>query len=221
VIFWRKKIFCPLCRMEFESVRVFSESVRIKSRDYDLKPVFEGVNAIFFQLVTCPHCYLTMYEDDFEKEIPEDKIKELVMVLKNAKKKFSINLGENKAINDAINQHYIAAAVYTVLENRRKLAEVYLKLAWLLREKGKIEEELIALAMALKNFEEYYKYEMIEEKEGPMILFYMAVINQRFGNKKEAGKWFSELFRRYGNTNSYYVKVGKERWQDLRSSLSH
>ncbi len=213
--FWKKKIFCPLCKIEFESLRIFSESVKIKARDYDLKPSFEGINAIFFQLVTCPRCYLTMYEEDFEKGIPEDKVKELILVLNNARKKFSINLGEDKKIDDAISQHYIAAAVYTVLGNRRKLAEVYLKLAWLLREKGNNEEELIALAKALKNFEEYYKYEMIEEREGPMILFYMAVINQRFGNRKEASKWFSELFRRYGNTNSYYVKVGKERWQDL------
>lgn len=218
MIFWKKKIFCPFCKTEFESVRVFSESVKIKSRDYDLKPIFEGVNIIFFQLVTCPYCYLTMYESDFEKEIPEDKVEKLSVVLKNAKKKFPINLGENKTIDDAINQHYIAAAVYMVLENKRKLAEVYLKLAWLLREKREEEKELIALAKALKNFEDYYKYEMVEEKEGPMILFYMAVINQRFGNRKEAGKWFNELFKRYGNTNSYYVKVGKERWQDLRSS---
>ena len=217
--FWKKKFYCPLCEMEFESVRVFSESVRIKSRDYDLKPIFEGVNAIFFQLVTCPHCYLTMYEEDFGKDIPEEKVKDLIQVLRNAKKKFSIDLTEDKSIDDAINQHYIAVAVYTVLANRRRLAEVYLKLAWLLREKGKKEEELVALAKALKNFEDYYKYEMTEEKEGPMVLFYMAVINQRFGKRKEASKWFNELFRRYGKTNSYYVKVGKERWQDLRSSL--
>ena len=216
--FWYKDFVCQMCGNEFSQVRVFSGAISIESRDEDLKPNYRGINALYYQPVTCPKCYLTLFEPDFEEDvIPPDKRPDVERVLRNAKKEFgSINLGEDRSVDDAIKIFSIMAAVYTVLKNRRRMAEAFLKLAWLFREKGDSRNEMVALGKALKAFEEHYREDITSEEEEPMILFYMGEINRRLGNKRDAVKWFSVLVNKYKGVSSPFVKAGRERWQDIK-----
>lgn len=218
--FWEKEFRCQYCGNIFYQTRFFSSAIMIDSRDSDLKPNYKGVNALYFQTVTCPHCYLTLFERDFGSlKMPEEKRPAVAKVLDNAKKEFGkLNFWRDKSVDDAVKQMSIAAAVYTVLNHRRNAAEAYLKLGWLFREKGDKKEELIALAKALKFFEEHYREEITKEEEEPMILFYLGELNARLGNEKEAVKWFSTLVSKYRGTSSLYVKAAKERWQEIRGS---
>ena len=213
-----REYVCQMCGNNFSQPKVFADAIKIKSRDEDLKPNFSGVNALYYQIVVCPRCYLALFERDFGNlEIPPQKRGDVSKVLENAKKQYGdINLGEGRTLDDAIKIFSIAAAVYTVLENRRGAAEAYLKLGWLFREKGQKREEMIALAKALKFFEEHYREDITSEKEEPMILFYLGELNKLLGNKKDAVKWFSTLVNKYRGLPSPYVKAGQERWQEIR-----
>jgi glycosyltransferase involved in cell wall biosynthesis len=86
------------------------------------------------------------------------------------------------------------------------------------REKGQKKEELVALAKALKFFEEHYREEITSEDEEPMLLFYLGELNKLLGNRKEAVKWFSTLVNKYRGFPSPYVKEGQKRWQEIRDS---
>ena len=216
--FWYKEFICQLCGNDFSYPRIFSDAIMVESRDEDLKPNFRGVNALYYQVVTCPRCYLTLFERDFGNlNIPEDKREKVKKVLDNAKKEFgNLNLGEDRNLDDAIKLFSIAAAVYTVMEHSRGAAEAYLKLAWLYRDKGQEKEEKVALAKSLKFFEKHFKEEITNEKEEPMILFYLGELNKLLGNKKEAVKWFSMLVNKYRGIPSPYIKAAQERWQEVR-----
>ncbi len=216
--FWYKEFVCQLCGNRFNYPRVFSDAISVESRDEDLKPNFRGVNALYHQVVTCPECYLTLFERDFGTlSIPEEKMDKVKRVLENAKREFGeLNLGEDKNVDDAIKLFSIAAAVYTVMNHKRGAAEAYLKLAWLYREKGQEKEEKIALAKALKFFEAHFKEDITNEKEEPMILFYLGELNKLLGSRKEAVKWFSILANKYRGVPSPYVKAAQERWQEVR-----
>ncbi len=218
--FWEKEFECQFCGNSFSQVRVFSSAIIVESRDEDLKPNYKGVNALYYQLVTCPKCYLTLFERDFGKlQIPENKREAVERVLQNAKKQFrELNLGRDRTVDDAIALFSIAAAIYTVIGHRRGAAEAYLKLGWLFREKGDKKEELIALGKALKFFEEHYRNDIVKDEEEPMILFYLGEINRRLGNRKEAVKWFSILSNKYRGVSSLFVKAGRERWQEIRDN---
>jgi len=78
------------------------------------------------------------------------------------------------------------------------------------------ENENKALAKALSNFETCYLNTYIESDKEPMILFYLAELSRRFQKRDDATKWFSTLVSKYKNSTSFYVKAGKERWQELR-----
>ncbi len=216
--FWYKEFACQLCGNDFSYPRIFSDAIMVESRDEDLKPNFKGVNALYYQVITCPNCYLTLFERDFGTlNIPDEKIDKVKRVLENAKKEFGkLNLGEDRELDDAIKLFSIAAAVYTVMDHSRGAAEAYLKLAWLYREKGMDKEEKVALAKSLKFFEKHFKEEITNEREEPMILFYLGELNKLLGNKREAVKWFSILVNKYRGVPSPYIKAAQERWQEVR-----
>lgn len=211
--FWRKSYVCPVCKREFESVRLFSEAIRIKSRESDLKPVYEGVNALMFQLVSCPNCLYTSFEDDFEKLSAFEV--EAVEKVSERVKQIKIDLTENKSVRDAAMQYNIAAAMYVARRKLFRAAECFLKLAWLYRDADASDEERKALEHSKELFLKSYSEEDLTEERQIAALFYLGEISKRLGEKKEAVRWFSELFKRFGKSDSIYLKQARQEWQEV------
>ncbi|PLV56699.1 DUF2225 domain-containing protein [Thermotoga sp. SG1] len=214
--FWEKEFTCPFCEHRFRKKMVFYDAVKIKSRDIDLKPVFEDVNPLLYEVVTCPNCYFSAFDKDFEtiKIKGEETEKRLKELLEEAKKKIKLKNEETHA--EAIKRYALSGIVYSVLNQRKKVAISYLKIAWLFREMGRPEDEKRYIERALKEFENHFKYDSYEESDEPMILFYLGVLNQLLGKRKEAARWYERLLGKH--RDSLYAKVGRERWQDLRKS---
>jgi len=211
--FWFKTFKCPICKTLFEAPMVFSEAIKIKKRDDDLRPVYQGINAIYYGLITCPNCLFTAFEHDYNglsKEIAGDLKNKIEKVLERAKVQYGdINLGTDRTTEDAVMLHVIAAAIYTLLNKPNRLAEIYLRLAWLYREQGNKKKEVHALGRALVNFNRVY--DTAEDyKQIQRCLFYMGEINRRLGKRDEAVKYFSILLSKYrSGGNSIYVRTAQ------------
>ena len=215
--FWSKRIKCPLCTTEFKHVSIFSDAVRIESRETDLKPNFSGVNPLFYSLITCSNCYYTAFEDDFDKlllNLNPDKILKLKRILTIAKKRFRINLSENRDIDDAIKIHSLAIITYTIADMKNKLAEIYLRLAWFYRDKGNKENELIALSKALISLEEVY--EKGNQKNEDRVIYLIGELYLRLGKVDKARSWFSKLIENKSFKNSVYFKMAMDRLADIK-----
>lgn len=213
--FWEQEFTCPVCDKRFRSLRVFSDAIRIKDRDSDLKPTYDGVNALLFQPVTCPECLYTAFENDFEMPLSQKQKEMLTKLCEKLKAMLSIDLSKDRGLKDAASLFTIAAAVYVVVEKHLRAAEAYLKLAWLFRDLNDPAEEAKALTGALKHFTESYTKEALSDEQQIMVLFYLGELNARLSNKKEAIKWFSTLIQKFPNTSSIYVKLARKEWQEI------
>ncbi|WP_448535422.1 DUF2225 domain-containing protein [Pseudothermotoga sp.] len=211
--FWHKSYVCPVCESQFEAVRIFSDAIKIKNRESDLKPIYDGVNALMFQLVSCPKCLYTSFEDDFG-ELQSSHV-EAIKNLHEKLKEFEIELSENKSVRDAAVQYNIAAVMYVAREKFFRAAESFLKLAWLYRDTNAADEEKKALERAKEMFLKSYKEEDLSEDRQIAALFYLAEIEKRLGNKKESIRWFSELFKRFSKSDSIYVRHARQEWQEV------
>lgn len=211
--FWHKSYVCPVCNSQFESVRIFSNAIKVKSRESDLKPVYDGVNVLMFQLVSCPKCLYTSFEDDFG-ELQSSHV-EAIKRMHEKLKGFEIELSENKSVRDAAVQYNIAAVMYVAREKFFRAAESFLKLAWLYRDAGAPDEEKKALERAKEMFLKSYMEEDLWEDRQIAVLFYLGEIEKRLGNRKEAIRWFSELFKRFSKSDSIYVKQARQEWQEV------
>ncbi|ONN26842.1 hypothetical protein XJ44_08235 [Thermosipho affectus] len=217
---WDKDYKCPVCGKEFKSKKVRIDSVKISSYDEDLKPNFLEVNPFLYEVVVCPYCLYAEYEPKFENTVTvveKDKIIEALDRLKEKLSEMKSKFVEKRNIDIALKAYGIVIILSTVTKKYCKLADAYLKVAWLLREKGDKNQEDIALAHALKNFEDcYMKSDIPEGKPEEKVLFYLGELNRYFNKKDESIKWFSVLIKKYGRSSSYYAKVGRDRWQSMR-----
>lgn len=211
--FWHKSYVCPVCNSQFEAVRIFTDAIKVKSRESDLKPVYDGVNVLMFQLVSCPKCLYTSFEDDFG-ELQSSHV-EAIKRMHEKLKGFEIELSENKSVRDAAAQYNIAAVMYVAREKFFRAAESFLKLAWLYRDAGAPDEEKKALERAKEMFLKSYMEEDLWEDRQIAVLFYLGEIEKRLGNRKEATRWFSELFKRFSKSDSIYVKQARQEWQEV------
>ncbi|HBT39872.1 MAG: DUF2225 domain-containing protein [Pseudothermotoga sp.] len=211
--FWNKNYVCPVCKNQFEAVRIFSDAIKIKNRESDLKPVYDGVNVLMFQLVSCPKCLYTSFEDDFGDLTSLQA--ETIARMHEKLKQIEIDLSENKKIRDAAVQYNIAAAMYVARKKSFRAAESLLKLAWLYRDAGAPDEEKRALERAKELFLKSYMEEDLSEDRQIAVLFYLGEIEKRLGNRKESVRWFSELFRRFSKSGSIYVKQARQEWQEV------
>ena len=51
-----KKIECPVCMKEFTTKIVKTGKARFKGSEMDLRPIYEGVDTIKYDVYMCPHC---------------------------------------------------------------------------------------------------------------------------------------------------------------------
>jgi len=211
--FWRKRYVCPVCKSQFEAVRIFSDAIRIKNRESDLKPIYDGVNALMFQLVSCPKCLYTSFEDDFENLTSSQA--ETIARMHEKLEQIEIDLSESKKVRDAAVQYNIAAVMYVAREKLFRAAESLLKLAWLYRDAGAPDEEKKALERAKELFLKSYTEEDLSEERQIAALFYLGEIEKRLGNRRESVRWFSEMFRRFSKSDSIYVKQARQEWQEV------
>jgi hypothetical protein len=202
-----------VCNSQFEAVRIFTDAIKVKSRESDLKPVYDGVNVLMFQLVSCPKCLYTSFEDDFG-ELQSSHV-EAIKRMHEKLKGFEIELSENKSVRDAAAQYNIAAVMYVAREKFFRAAESFLKLAWLYRDAGAPDEEKKALERAKEMFLKSYMEEDLSEDRQIAVLFYLGEIEKRLGNRTEATRWFSELFKRFSKSDSIYVKQARQEWQEV------
>jgi uncharacterized protein (DUF2225 family) len=218
--FWYKKMTCPLCESEFESVRVFSNAISVKKRDIFLRPTYQDVDPDRYSLVTCPECYFTAFESDFDKildTMPFVRLDMLRNSLARAKQNLTLNLGEDRTIEDSHNIQILGILTYIQADMPFKTAQLFLKMGWYYMDKNDLENAAISYSKALKQFERAYA----EDKKGEHsdgIMFYMSSLNIQLNQFKEGFKWLERLIKEYRGSNSHYIKAAQELWEEVRGS---
>lgn len=218
--FWYKKMKCSLCEAEFESVRVFSNAISLTKRDIFLRPTYQDVNPDWFSLITCPECYFTAYESDFDKilnNMSYDKLEVLRKSLLRAKQNFHVNSEPDRTLEDAHHIEILGLLTYLQADLPFKTAQLFLKMGWYYVDKNDLENAAISYSKSLKQFERAYS----EDKKGQYsdgIMFYMSTLNIQLNQVKEGFKWLERLLKEYRGSNSHYVKAAKELWEEVRGS---
>lgn len=212
---WDKRFRCPSCSAEVVSKKVFTDRIVVRTYDEDLKPNYDGVNPMLYSVVVCENCLYSALESDFEKPLSPVHLADIHEVKGQVKMPDKVNFSGERDHRTAILSYALAVLFYKAKKQICRVAEMYLRMGWLYRELGDPENERKALAKALASFEECYLNSYLDQDREPMVLFYLAQLSKAFGKREEAVRWFSTLITKYRNSNSFYVKAGKERWQDL------
>ena len=82
-----KSYTCPICGKSFTSPKVKSSKLTLTKTDSDMRSHYEGVEPIYFDVVTCPNCLYSTSSDIFNSpEKPKDEIMRELSALKSESK---------------------------------------------------------------------------------------------------------------------------------------
>lgn len=130
-----KAATCPICDKEFKTKTVKVGKVKLVGTDLDLRPKYEQVDLIKYDIVMCPHCGYAALSRFFKfVTSPQAKrIKESI----SASFKPQTEVKELYTYEDALERYKLTLANAIVKQAKpSEKAYICLKTAWLLRGQG-------------------------------------------------------------------------------------
>lgn len=209
---FEKTYSCPVCDKGFKTKTVKTGKVKLISADTDLRPKYQHLDSLKYDVIACPHCgyaalnrffnYMTSQQAKLIKENISASFKGLAAE------------GESLTYEEAISRHKLAL-VNTVVKKGKISERAYtcLKTAWLLR--GKVEalseleeteetkkeqqnlreEEQEFIKNACEGFMEAFSKEsfpMCGMDENTM-MYLIADLARRSGKIDESSRWISRV----------------------------
>lgn len=205
-----KTFKCPVCDQEFKSKTVKAGKVKLVSADTDLRPKYQLVDSLKYDVVACPHCgyaalnrffnYMTSMQSRLIKESISASFKGLAPE------------GDVLSYDESITRHKLA--LVNAIVKKAKLSErayTCLKTAWLIR--GKVEslpadtkdlpkvveelhkEELEFLTKAYEGFVEAFSKELFPMcgMDENTTTYLVADLARRIGRYEEATRLISKV----------------------------
>lgn len=200
---------CPVCDKKITAKTVKAGKCKLSHTDQDLRPVYEGIDVVKYDVVVCPYCghaALTRYF----KPLTSMQVK---LIKENISRSFKMQKQEEETISyEAALMRYQLALANAIVKKGRASEKAYicLKSGWLLRgwqeslgdseEEQKKKEELAAqekdyLQKALDGF-----IAAVQSESFPMCGmdetttdYLMAVLSAKFGKYEIASKLIGKI----------------------------
>lgn len=221
---------CPVCGKEFKSRTVKSRSVRLIGTDDDLRPKYQQLDPLKYDVVVCPHCGYSALARTF-KNIYDSQKK---LVIESISREFHYTEPEGAySYDDAIERYQIALAnamAFKQVDSEK--AYLCLRMGWTIRGKMESlskdkpgyeaeakscrEDEDEALKLALDGFaaartKEQAPFAGMDEST---LDYLIAVLSVRFGRNDVASKLVSNLIA----SMTVNPRI-KERARDLKDKI--
>lgn len=222
-ILYRKTITCPVCGNEFKQTKPRQSMLHLIKRDTDMCSYYEGVNPYYYEINVCPKCGFS-FLDRFKKDISNaDKANFLKTVTMHWKKQ---DFRGKRDLNQAIETYKMAILSGRTIDlNASAMAGICMRLCWLYRGSGNIEEEKRFMKVAADFYEKAYEIGGAygEDAVKPEIIVYLlGELSFRLGNNKDATKWFSLAISKYAcdpNVKRKTADMIRDRWLDIKDQV--
>lgn len=146
---------CPLCDFEIKAKMVKGGKAKLLSTDVDLRPRYQGIDIIKYDVISCPRCGYTALTRYFPTllKIQAERIKEKISRTYQAKP----DKGETYSYDDAL-ERYKLALINAVVKGAKPSEKAYicLKASWMCRAKAEECEPGSAELNRINVFEEEY-----------------------------------------------------------------
>lgn len=156
-----KVIECPICAQKFHTLVMKSGKAKRLEPDADLRPNFEGIDSVKYDVAVCPHCgYAALNKDFMHVSDTQAKwIKEALKKFRPTEDKSAETYSYDRAVD-----RYKLALVNTIAKHGKMSEKAYicLKIAWLRRAeykeiKGVSPEEQNKRWTILEEYNGFYK----------------------------------------------------------------
>lgn len=205
-----KAYVCPVCDKEFKNKTVRTGKAKLIAADSDLRPRYQIVDSLKYDVVACPHCGYAALNRYFSY-MTAAQAKQIKTQISSGFKGLAPE-GEIMTYDESITKHRLAL-VNAIVKHAKPSEKAYtcLKTAWLLRGKAETmpestpnrdaeikklqEEERDFLENAYNGFMEAFPRELFPMcgMDEHTVSYLVADLARRIGKYEDATHWVSKV----------------------------
>ena len=211
---------CPVCEKEFRVVKTRSR-LMVTKRDDDGCTHYESFNPYYYTIWVCEHCGFAADETTFTTKIPDKHLTILraVLLTKNIK----IPFVEERTLENAATSFRLAIKFQELIRGKSsKRAKYAHQLAWIYREAGDKTQEDECITKAIEFYEDALMRESfpIGELTDNAVMYIVAALCNRLGNRKKATSYLSKLISDQGvrEREPRIHDKARDLWSDMRAA---
>jgi uncharacterized protein (DUF2225 family) len=206
---------CPVCESVFTARVVRPSKLAIISTDPDLRCRYKGIEPLYYEVLTCPHCLYSALHDQFES--PEKPKKDILKALEALKSTVDISIGPPKTTESIFAGYYLALSCAPIAFSKHQLTEakIQYKLSRIYADAGDPEMENQTAAKALENYLYAYTHIDIPPSQEQQICVLMGELYFKQNDLKNAYDFFTKA--RSGE-NPALKKHAENRIFDIRDA---
>ncbi|MDL2237911.1 DUF2225 domain-containing protein [Christensenellaceae bacterium OttesenSCG-928-K19] len=209
---------CPNCGQTFTAPKVFvSKLIPVGGPRYDLRKIYKDFSMEWYELLTCSHCYFSMYEEYFTT--PKGLFKQHVsQSLQNAHSAIALDFGKERDLDFVFTAHFIALKCVAGYAGARHInMRLYSSLSWLFEDAG---DEALMRDYAKKSAQisaSIYEDSQLTPVQEQMMLLSTAGMLYRADEWESVGKLLLNV-KTIKNGKKTYVDLADGLMDELRSS---
>lgn len=184
---------CPYCNQTFQGFTPLSSKLVLKGDlSCNMRRIYQSFDPIWYEVLTCPHCYFSALESGFNSE--EKLKKELIAdQLDLIKLELNLNLEEPRDIEQVFASHYLALICSNGYEKKKQIdAKLWLSISWLYSDVNDVEMERFAVEKALEYTDIYYSECDLSPEARQVALMILGTLARKLNNYNDSILYLSK-----------------------------
>lgn len=187
------EVECPICEKTFKTTKMKAKRAKLEYIDTDLRPVYNIIDSVAYDTISCTHCRYTASNTNFNEVLPKHKDAIINGIANN------VSMNEHTIVYSY--QYAIDRYKLAILSSKLKNAPAserafyFMKLAWLHRSMNDKVREYYYLEQAYEGYCKAFNEEdfPIMGNDEHTFKLITGEIARRIGRYDESKKWIGSL----------------------------
>lgn len=218
---YKQNYTCPYCHNEFDDYTILSSKLIMKDElKCDLRRKYQSFEPLWYEVLTCPHCYFSAYESIFTNTVKINK-NSIANNLEIIHSGLNLNFEEPKKMDQVFTSYYLALMCTDAFENKKQLeARLWLSLYRLYGDIGDSHMEKYAAEKAYETTQNYYSECNLSNDARQTILMTLGTLARKLGNTNDAILCLSNAVREQPSKTVYRRLIEIE-IDEMRNERKH
>lgn len=210
---------CPFCKTTFKTDLIYNSKLRIKApAGIDMRKHYVDFEPAWYDVVICPKCYFSSFDEYFEKVDLIYKSPEIVKALEKIKENIHLDFEEERNLDFVFIVYYIALVCADAYDNNLQLiSKLWLQLTYLYKDAEDEEMYKYAIEKTKEAFNNFYGAVKMKPENEQYCLLVMAHLAIELGDEKSAIMNLNNV-RTIKTGHQVYKTMAENKYYDIREA---
>ncbi len=208
---------CPFCKTQFKTQVPYVSKLKLKQpAGCDMRKHYTDFEITWFEVITCPNCYFSCYEEYFDNESIIYKSPEVVKTLKEVHEIYKLNFEEERNLEFVFICHYLSLLSAKAFDNEKQItARLWLELTYLYADAKDMEMYQYSVEKAKEMFELFYGSVNMRPEMEQYCCLVLAHLCFELKDEKNAVMYINKV-RTTRDGTAVYKNMAENRYYDYK-----